>query len=260
MDGLPDFVDHIIVVDDASSDSTAAAAAASVRHPIVLTHEVNQGVGASVVDGYVKALELGVDVIGRLDGDGQMDPTELEALVAPVAAGRVGFAKGNRFKRGRVPESMPTSRKLGNLMLTFLTKMASGYWHLFDPQNGYQVISADAVGSLDLDYLRRCGYFFENGLLIELNSAEIPATDVPTSAIYGDEVSGMNVGRIALSFPLKLVRGLFRRLFQRYVIRDFSPVIVFLTLGSVLFLAGFAWGMVEWVVSVQTGSRAPSEV
>lgn len=253
VESLPDFVDDIIVVDDASTDDTAGAAAASPRKPVVLRHETNQGVGAAVVDGYLKALELNSDVIGRLDGDGQMEVSELETLVEPIASGRVGFVKGNRFKRGRVPESMPFARSVGNVALTFLTKLASGYWHLFDPQNGYQVISAEAIGSLDLDYLRRCGYFFENGLLIELNAAEIPAMDVATTTIYGEETSGINIGHIMLSFPFQLFKGLFRRIFQRYVIRDFSPIAVFLFFGTVFLFGGTAWGFVEWARSSATG-------
>lgn len=216
------------------------------------------GVGAAVIDGYIRALELGADIVGRLDGDGQMDASELESLVAPVASGRVGFAKGNRFKLGRVPQAMPFTRRLGNIVLTFLTKMASGYWHLFDPQNGYQVIAADAIDAIDLDYLRGCGYFFENGLLIELNAAEVSAMDIPTRTIYGAEVSGINIGRILVSFPFRLAGGLFRRVFQRYVIRDFSPVIVFLFAGMVLFVGGLTWGTYEWVRSATTG--VPSTV
>jgi dolichol-phosphate mannosyltransferase len=257
VDGLPDFVDHVIVVDDASTDGTSAAARSSARRPTVLRHERNEGVGAAVIDGYVKALELGAEIVGRLDGDGQMDPAELSHLLDPLVSGSAGFAKGNRFKLGRIPETMPFTRKVGNISLTFLTKLASGYWHLFDPQNGYSAITADAIGTLDMAYLRRCGYFFENGLLIELNSAEVPAVDVPTSTIYGEETSGLNIGKILVTFPLKLVAGMFRRVFQRYVIRDFSPVAVFLLSGTVLFGGGFIWGVIAWARSSATGIVSP---
>ena len=256
VEGLPEYVDHIIVVDDASSDETAAAAAASARKPIVLRHETNQGVGAAVVDGYLKALELGAEVVGRLDGDGQMDPNELSDLLDPVVSDRAGFAKGNRFKYGRTSESMPTLRRIGNIGLTFLTKLASGYWHLFDPQNGYSAISARAIGMLDMDYLRNCGYFFENALLIELNAAEIPATDVPTATIYGQETSGLNIGKIMLVFPFRLMTGTFRRMTKRYVLRDFSPVILFLGSGWLLFIGGMTWGIVAWMQSNATGVPA----
>lgn len=257
VDTLPEYVDSIIVVDDASSDGTSAAALASARKPTVLRHDRNEGVGAAVIDGYLKALEFGADIVARLDGDGQMDASELAQMLEPVVAGRAGFAKGNRFKLGRVPDAMPLARKIGNIILTFFTKLASGYWHLFDPQNGYSAISAEAIGTLDMSYLRKCGYFFENGLLIELNSAEVPAVDVPTSTIYGDEVSGVSLSKIMFTFPPRLVGGMFRRMFQRYVIRDFSPVIVFLASGFVLFIGGLAWGIVEWVQSAATGVGTP---
>lgn len=211
------------------------------------------GVGAAVIDGYVRALELGADIVGRLDGDGQMDPTELAHLIEPLAAGRAGFAKGNRFKLGRIPETMPFLRMVGNVILTFLTKLASGYWHLFDPQNGYSAITAEAIGTLDMAYLRQCGYFFENALLIELNSAEVPALDVPTATIYGEETSGLNIGKIMITFPFKLIVGTSRRMLQRYVIRDFSPVALFLFLGTVLFVGGLTWGIIEWVHSAALG-------
>jgi glycosyltransferase involved in cell wall biosynthesis len=258
VDGLPDYVDVIIVVDDASTDGTSAAASSSARKPMVVRHERNQGVGAAVIDGYLKALESDAEIVGRLDGDGQMDPSELSHLLDPLVSRGAGFSKGNRFKLGRIPETMPLTRKVGNIGLTFLTKLASGYWHLFDPQNGYSAITADAIGTLDMAYLRRCGYFFENGLLIELNSAEVPAVDVPTSTIYGEETSGLNIGRILVTFPIKLVRGMFRRLFQRYVIRDFSAVAVFLLGGSVLFTGGLVWGITAWARSAATGLVTPT--
>lgn len=257
VDGLPAFVDDVIVVDDASTDGTSAAAQASGRPVLILRHEQNGGVGASVVDGYVQALECGADVVARLDGDGQMDPALLSSLVTPVLRGEVGFAKGNRFKLGYVPRQMPFLRKAGNIALTFLTKMASGYWHLFDPQNGYSAISSDAIRSLDLAYLKQCGYFFENGLLIELNSAEIPAIDVPVSTIYADEVSGINIGSVLFTFPPRLFKGMLRRIFQRYVIRDFSPVVLFLGWGVVLFVGGFIFGATLWVNSASTGDPSP---
>ncbi|MBN1193308.1 MAG: glycosyltransferase family 2 protein [Coriobacteriia bacterium] len=257
VDGLPEWVDDVVVVDDASSDETAECARGCIRNPVVIVHEVNAGVGGAVVDGYLKALELGADVIARLDGDGQMNPAELSMLVEPVASGRVGFAKGNRFKLGRIPTNMPSLRTWGNLILTFLTKLASGYWHLFDPQNGYSAISADAIEALDLDYLRRGGYFFENALLIELNSAEVPALDVPISTHYGTEVSGLRISKVLVTFPARLTSGLFRRMFRRYVIRDFSPVAVFLMSGSVLFFGGTALAVFEWVSTLATGRATP---
>lgn len=243
----------MIVVDDASTDGTASAVGASLRKAELIRHETNMGVGAAVIDGYVRALELGADIVGRLDGDGQMDPTELAHLIEPLAAGRAGFAKGNRFKLGRIPETMPFLRMVGNVILTFLTKLASGYWHLFDPQNGYSAITAEAIGTLDMAYLRQCGYFFENALLIELNSAEVPALDVPTATIYGEETSGLNIGKIMITFPFKLIVGTSRRMLQRYVIRDFSPVALFLFLGTVLFVGGLTWGIIEWVHSAALG-------
>ncbi len=258
VDGVPSFVDFIIVVDDASVDLTSASAASSDRNPIVLRREVNGGVGSAVMDGYLKAVSLGADVVARIDGDGQMDTQELPLLLDPVVTGRVGFAKGNRFKQGRIPSEMPFMRQIGNIGLTFFTKLASGYWHVFDPQNGYSAISSAAIEVLDVEYLRRCGYFFENGLLIELNCAEVPVLDVPTATIYANEISGISIPRVALTFPLKLIRGTFRRFFRRYVVRDFSPVALFVVCGGLLFFGGLTWGITEWVRSVSSG--VPSSV
>ena len=202
--GLPDFVDTITVVDDGSADGTAEAARA-VGDPrvTVLQSPVNEGVGAAMARGFKHALGQGAGIIVKMDGDGQMDPADLARLLEPIVEGRCEYAKGNRFLMSRELDIMPRARLAGNFVLTFLTKLASGYWNVFDPQNGYVAITSDALGLLDLDRLSR-RYFFENDMLINLNILNFRVKDVPLPAQYGDERSSLRIKRILVTFPFYL--------------------------------------------------------
>lgn len=243
---MPDFVDHIVIVDDCSTDDTSGAAnrAADAR-TVVIRHEHNTGVGGAVLTAHRKGVELGADVCVVMAGDAQMDPDYLPALLDPVVEGGFGYAKANRFFSMDSFQGMPRYRIFGNIILSFLTKLASGYWNLFDPQNGYTAITRETLDRLDLDRIAKT-YEFENDLLINLNILDVRATDVPIPAIYGEEVSGMKMSKVVPAIGSLLFRGFFRRLILKYTIRSFSPIALFFFTGMLLCAFGFLMGL--WVL------------
>jgi glycosyltransferase involved in cell wall biosynthesis len=248
----PDFVDHIVVVDDCSQDATSAVAGASGDpRVVILKTPSNQGVGGAVILGYRKAIELGGDLIVKMDGDGQMIPEYLSKLLDPLIEEGYGYSKGNRFLASDSLQQMPSRRLIGNIGLTFMTKLSSGYWHIFDPQNGYTAITAEMLRAIDLDRVHT-RYFFENDILINLNFRNVRVKDVPIPARYGDEASDMNLVRIGLTFPVLLGRRYLRRIFQKYVLRDFSPIALFLIVGALLFSWGAIFGAYIWIHSYLT--------
>ncbi len=248
---MPEFVDHIVIVDDASPDETSAAALAVGDPRVTLVrHEANQGVGGAIVTGHRKALELGADVNVVMAGDAQMDPDYLPALLDPIAEDGYGYVKANRFFSMESFAGMPRYRIFGSVVLSFLTKLASGYWHLFDPQNGYTAIRRDIVERLPLDRIAR-RYSFENDLLIHLNILRVPAIDVPVPAVYADEVSGMRMSRVVPELLNLILRGFWKRIWFKYVVWSFSPVALFLFGGILLTLIGTAIG--AWVVAQTLG-------
>jgi hypothetical protein len=181
-----------------------------------------------------------------------MDPEHLPALLDALIERNRDYTKGNRFLDEKALSNMPAVRLLGNLALTFLTKMASGYWHIFDPQNGYVACRTETLRRLDLDAIAD-DYFFENDMLVHLNILECRVADVPMPARYGNEKSSMRLGRILARFPRRLLGRFWKRVFQRYVLRDFSPIALFLVAGIPLFWGGVAFGIWAWWESSQTG-------
>lgn len=244
--GIPSFVGTILVVEDASPDDTAATVL-RVADPRVtlLRHTENRGVGGAMATGFAEAVRRRVDIAVKMDGDDQMDPAELERLLAPLLDGKADMAKGNRYFSLSSLTAMPLIRIAGNAGLTFLVKLASGYWNLFDPANGYVAIRVSMLERLDLARLPR-RYFFESGLLIELGIQHAVIRDVAIPARYGDEQSSLSVSRTLLGFPPRLVWGFGRRVFWRYFVHDFSALSVFLLLGVPLTLFGAVFGAVLW--------------
>jgi glycosyltransferase involved in cell wall biosynthesis len=258
LETMPEFVDHIVLVDDCSEDGTVdAAAAAGDTRLIVLTTSHNQGVGGAMLTGYQKAMELDSEIVVKMDGDGQMDPAYLSTLLDAIIEHGYDYAKGNRFLAGESLVTMPRHRLLGNIALTFLTKMASGYWHIFDPQNGYTAIRTGALRVLNLNAIHK-RFFFENDMLVHLNLFGFRVKDVAIPARYGDEESNINVFRIGATFPLLLVRRYFHRIYQKYVLRDFSPIALFLFLGLILFTWGTLFGAYLWVKTAISGIATPT--
>lgn len=249
VNGIPDFVRHIIVVDDASTDATAKEVE-NLGDPrvILLNHEQNTGVGGAVIDGYRKALELGAEITVKIDGDGQMDPKEIRRLIAPIIRNKADYAKGVRFRDAEVIKKMPVSRFVGNICLSFLTKAASGYWSIFDPTNGFTAISKRALVRINLDDISK-GYFFESSMLTALYNAGAVVADVPTQAHYGEETSSLSLMETLFTFPNYLLKAFFKRLVWRYFIRDFSAFSLFFILGSLLFSFGFFFGLYHWILN-----------
>jgi glycosyltransferase involved in cell wall biosynthesis len=252
---MPEFVDHVIVVDDNSQDATGEVAL-SIQDPrlILLRTAQQEGVGGAVILGYRKSIELDSDIIVKMDGDGQMPPESLSTLLDAVIDQGYDYAKGNRFLTGDSLAQMPKHRVFGNVLLTFMTKLASGYWNIFDPQNGYTAIKADALRVLDLDRINK-RYFFENDVLIQLNFFSFRVKDVAIPAHYGEEESGINLLQVSSTFPFLLLRRYFRRIFQKYVLKDFSPIALLFFLGLPLFLWGFLFGVYIWIKSYVTGHQ-----
>jgi glycosyltransferase involved in cell wall biosynthesis len=253
---MPDFIDHIVVIDDCSTDDTAdKAVAAGDPRLVLIRHKRNTGVGGAVLDGHRRALKLGADVNVVMGGDAQMDPAYLPDLLDPIAEEGVEFTKANRFFSRTSYSGMPRHRVFGSIVLSFMTKLASGYWHLFDPQNGYTATSRSALERIDLDDVS-LGYQFENDMLIRLNIADVWARDVPVPAVYGDEVSGMRMRKVVPAIGGLLLRGFWRRIMLKYVLYSFSPVALFLFSGLALFLLGAGFG--TWVCYEAMRDQVPS--
>lgn len=248
--GIPDFVDDIVVVDDVGTDHTAQLVRGLDEPRVTLvSHERNQGVGGATLTGFGTALERGAEIVVKMDGDGQMDPDYLPALLEPIVSEGYAYTKGNRFLCEDELRDMPTVRLVGSFSLTFLVKLASGYWHVFDPVNGYLAIDASTLRKLPFPRIAK-RYFFESDMLIHLNVFRARVKDVAIPARYGDEASTMNVGRVLVTFPLHLLKGFWYRVYERHVLREFSPVAVFWVLGSLLLTWGTVFGAVTWLVSL----------
>jgi glycosyltransferase involved in cell wall biosynthesis len=242
--GIPDFVDRVYVVDDGSKDGTAAAAEGESRVALI-RHEQSGGVGAAIVTGYKRALEDGVDVVAVMAADNQMDPADLDTLAGAVARGEVDYAKANRLFTGQAWELMPRHRYLGNAVLSMLTKIASGYWHVADSQSGFTAVSGPMLQQLDLDgiYPR---YGFPNDMLVHLNVWNARVRDFPSRPIYNiGERSGIKLWKVIPSIAWLLFKAFFWRLREKYVIRDFHPLVFFYALGIVMSTLGLALG--AWV-------------
>lgn len=258
IDTIPSFVDKIIIVDDCSRDNTFKVV---TSHPeprlLVLQTPRNAGVGAAMTMGYQKAVELGGQVLVKMDGDAQMPIEYLPPLLDSIIDKGYDYAKGNRFLHNEAITQMPSSRIFGNIVLTFLTKAASGYWHIFDPQNGYTAIRGDVVASLGLEKVAH-RFFFENDMLVRLNIQNYRVADVAMPAQYGDEQSHLRISTVMLTFPFLLLRRFAYRIYQKYILRNFSPVALFLLLGFPMFLWGILFGLYLWVRSMITGASTPT--
>jgi glycosyltransferase involved in cell wall biosynthesis len=250
---VPSFVRHIVVVDDGSADRTADIARdVDDRRVVVVSHDRNEGVGAAVLTGYRKAIELGAEIVAKMDADGQMDPEYLLALITPIVVGEADYTKGNRFLHERELQAMPGRRRFGNAGLSFLTKLASGYWGLFDPTNGYTAIHASVVPLLDGARVAR-RFFFESSMLLALSLLRAVVRDVYIPARYPGAKSHLSESRAAVQFPALLLRGFFRRIRIQYFVRDFSAVSLYIVCGLLLTLFGAVWGGWHFFLSSQTG-------
>jgi glycosyltransferase involved in cell wall biosynthesis len=237
---IPSQADRIIVVDDKSNDHTAEIVKKAMgkdKRIILIRHDQNQGVGGAIVSGYKKAVELEIDVTAVMAGDNQMDPGDLTNILAPVAEGIVDYTKGNRLFQGDAWEMIPHYRYLGNSSLSLLTKIASGYWHIADSQTGYTAISLNALKRINLDSIYK-RYGMPNDLLIKLNEYDFRVRDVHIRPVYNiGEKSGIKLLKVVPKISWLLFKGFWRRLFFKYVIKDFHPLVFFYILSFFLLLS-----------------------
>jgi glycosyltransferase involved in cell wall biosynthesis len=249
--GIPEFVDRVFVVDDASRDGTAERAwRVGDKRVEVVSHDRNSGVGAAIVTGYRRSVDEGIDVTAVMAADNQMDPAELLGLVAPVARGEVEYAKANRLFSGEAWTVIPRVRFLGNAVLSLLTKIASGYWHVADSQAGYTAISVGALRRLDLDRLYP-RYGFPNDMLVHLNVQDARVRDIPSRPIYDvGERSGIRVHAVVPRISWLLFKGFWWRMAQKYVIRDANPLVFFYAFGFLMTVVGLLLGILEVVLRI----------
>jgi dolichol-phosphate mannosyltransferase len=256
--GIPPFVSLIVAVDDACPNGTGdVIEGLGDPRVVVVRHARNQGVGGAMKTGYQECLRRGADIVVKMDGDGQMNPDRLPELIAPLLSGHADYTKGNRWTHSTSLRQMPVVRRVGNLGLSFLTKLASGHWKIFDPCNGYTAIHERALRQLPLDRLAR-DYFFEISVLVELGVIGAAVRDVPMAAIYGDEQSSLRIGRILRTFPRRLATSCLRRVWSRHFVREFGPVGLFLTSGGLLTCWGTLFGAWAWASSSLSGVPATS--
>lgn len=251
--GIGPEVWRIFVVDDACPEGSGRLVLEHCSDPrvTVVFNEVNQGVGGAVMAGYRAAVSAGADVIVKIDGDGQMDPSLVPRFVAPILRGDADYAKGNRFFDLRHIRRMPPLRRIGNLGLSFMAKASTGYWDVFDPTNGYTAIHARVASMLPYERISR-RYFFETDLLFRLNTLRAAVIDVPMDARYGDEVSNLRISRIFGEFLGKHARNLGKRIVYNYFLRDLSIASLELLVGSALTMFAIAFGGWHWYLSSST--------
>jgi dolichol-phosphate mannosyltransferase len=247
-------VKHIIVVDDACPEATGEIVLqrCTDKRVILIRHSENLGVGAATKSGYKKALELGADIVVKVDGDGQMNLSDLRTIVQPIIDSQADYTKGNRFYNIDQIHSMPKIRIFGNLLLSFYCKFSSGYWNIFDPNNGYTAISSSILKTLPLDKIEN-RYFFESDMLFRLYLSRAKVVDVPLDAIYADEKSNLRISRSIFEFFGKHVRNSFKRIFYMYYLRDFSLASLELPLGLGLGIFGTTLGLQSWITSLNSG-------
>jgi glycosyltransferase involved in cell wall biosynthesis len=257
LDTMPAFVDKIVVIDDCSTDRTASIVRAYVEakpeRVHFLVHTKNQGVGGAISTGYKWCRDQELDAIAVMAGDAQMDPGDLPSLLDPVVADEVDYAKGNRLISGEAWKKIPRVRYLGNAILSLLTKIASGYWHITDSQTGYTAANLKVLKSLNLDDIYK-RYGMPNDMLVKLNIYNFRVCDVEIKPIYGiGEASGIRPLRIIPRLAWQLVKFFLYRMIQKYVIRDFHPLVFFYFSGFLMFLVGLVFGLYLFVYRMLVG-------
>ena len=237
---IPSLVDKIIVVDDSSNDNTTEIVkeiAEEDTRIILIEHGANQGVGGAIITGYKKAEELDIDVTAVMAGDGQMDPNDLTNILEPVAKGVVDYTKGNRLFQGDAWSMIPHYRYFGNSLLSLLTKIASGYWHIADSQTGYTAVSLSVLKKLNLDTIYK-RYGMPNDMLIKLNQYDFRVRDIHVRPVYNvGEKSGIRLIKVIPKISWLLFKGFWKRLFFKYVIKDFHPLVFFYILSFFLLIS-----------------------
>lgn len=244
-------VQRIYAVDDACPEGSGQLIAQHCADPRVhvLYHPHNQGVGAAMLTAYQAALQDGMDIVVKIDGDGQMNPALIPAFVRPIANGQADYTKGNRFYRPESLSSMPLVRLVGNAALSFITKMSCGYWGCMDPTNGYTAIHTKIIERLPLEKIEK-RYFFETDMLYHLNIIRAVVRDIPMDAVYEDEKSNLKISKALPEFFFKNISRFLKRYFYLYLVRDFNIGSLYSLLGIILLLSGSIFGSLHWAKSV----------
>ncbi len=252
-------VSTIYVVDDCCPDQSGEFVRKNCSDPRVhiIQNDTNLGVGGAVMAGYQAAITAGADIIVKIDGDGQMDPTLIPAFITPIISGKADYTKGNRFFDLEKIRSMPKIRLFGNAILSFMTKLSSGYWNLFDPTNGYTAIHAEVAKHLPFGKISP-RYFFETDMLFRLNTLRAVVIDIPMDAHYGAEESNLKISKVLGEFLFKHAQNFFKRISYNYYLRDMSLASIELPLGVLLFTSGSVWGIYHWINSLQKGVATPT--
>ncbi len=252
-------VEAIYAVDDACPDGSGRFIEGSNTDPRVrvLYNPENRGVGGAIVTAYKAAMADGMDIVVKIDGDGQMDPTLLPLFVRPLLRGQADYTKGNRFFRPESVQGMPPVRLFGNAVLSFLTKLSCGYWNVMDPTNGYTAVRTCVLAELPLDKLER-RYFFETDMLFRLNTVRAVVKDIPMDSVYADEESNLKVSKVLPEFLRKHGSRLWRRYVYNYLVRDFNVGSLYSLSGLLFVLLGAVFGGWHWFVSNSTHQPATS--
>ena len=254
---MPPQVRRIYVIDDKCPNGSGELVRQQCSDPRVrvIFHEENQGVGGAVRTGYQAALDEGMDIVVKVDGDGQMDPALIPRFTRAIERGQADYTKGNRFHRPESLQGMPPVRLFGNAVLSFMAKLSTGYWTNMDPTNGYTAIHAAALERIEFANVSE-RYFFETDMLFNLGNARAVVADVPMEAVYADEVSNLRIRNELWPFLRTHLRELVKRIFYTYFLRDFSPATLQLLIGAIFLLFGTIYGAAEWYRSVSTGEIA----
>ena len=249
---IPGYVDKIVIVDDCSEDETVMVVENLSRVDSrikLIRHKKNSGCGGALATGYIWVRDNDYDVAVRMDGDGQMDPNDLKFLLDPVVSGETDYAKGNRLFTGQAFKMIPKARYFGNSILTLLTKIASGYWHVADSQSGYTAMNKKVLETLNWRFMYS-RYGQPNHLLIMLNIYNFRVRDIAVKPIYGvGEKSGMKIRKVIFTLSWLLLKNFFWRMKEKYFIRDFHPLIFFYILGfsfSILTIVLFGRLFYRW--------------
>jgi glycosyltransferase involved in cell wall biosynthesis len=234
VNGIPEYVDRIYVINDCSTDSTAEVLE-SIEDPRlhIITHEVNQGVGAAILHGYQQSLKENMDIVCVMGGDNQMNPMQLPNLLMPIIEGKADYTKGNRLLSEEFRVGMSKWRSFGNGLLTMITKISSGYWHIMDPQNGYTAISKKALSNMDLHNLYTY-YGYCNDMLVKLNAFGFRTMDVTMPARYGQERSTIKYSNYMGKVSIMLFKKFLWRLKMKYMVLSFHPLVLFYIFGMIL--------------------------
>ena len=252
-------VTRIYVVDDCCSYNSGDIVSSNCKDKrvSVIKNEENQGVGGAVMTGYKAAIVEGMDILVKIDSDGQMDPALIMDFVAPIIGGEADYTKGNRFYDIEKVRSMPKIRMFGNAVLSFMSKLSSGYWNIFDPTNGYTAIHADVAHQLPFNKISR-RYFFESDMLFRLNTLRAVVLDVPMQAKHGEEVSGLKISKIVGEFFAGHIQNFLKRIFYNYYLRDMSLASIELPLGLMLIVFGLIYGVFNWIDFAQANVSTPA--